>query len=78
MPNAPFVGDASQCTWTLSANPSLTIMALADRLAQHLDEDPNNYLSTRAERVPGVGPRSEVHSRSIGVHAHPSASSATE
>jgi choline dehydrogenase-like flavoprotein len=47
-----FVGDASLFTRTLSVNPSLTIMALADRLAQHLDEDPNNYLSARAERVP--------------------------
>jgi hypothetical protein len=25
--------------------------ALADRLAQHLDKDPNNYLSPRGERV---------------------------
>ena len=47
-----FVGDASLFTRTLSVNPSLTIMALAGRLAQHLDDDPNNYLSPRAERVP--------------------------
>jgi len=46
-----FVGDASLFPKTLSVNPSLTIMALADRLAQHLDEDPNNYLGARAERV---------------------------
>jgi hypothetical protein len=26
-------------------------MALADRLAQHLDKDPNRYLSARAEQV---------------------------
>jgi choline dehydrogenase-like flavoprotein len=51
-----FVGDASLFTRTLSVNPSLTIMALADRLAQHIDEDPNHYLSARAEQVP-VGPR---------------------
>jgi choline dehydrogenase-like flavoprotein len=49
-----FVGDASLFPKTLSVNPSLTIMALADRLAQHLDEDPNQYLSARAAKV-GVG-----------------------
>jgi choline dehydrogenase-like flavoprotein len=47
-----FVGDSSLFTRTLSVNPSLTIMALADRLAQHLDEDPNHYLSKRREQVP--------------------------
>jgi hypothetical protein len=26
-------------------------MALADRLAQHLDEDPNGYLSARGTKV---------------------------
>ena len=46
-----FVGDASLFTRTLSVNPSLTIMALADRLAQHLDDDPNDYLSARAAEV---------------------------
>jgi choline dehydrogenase-like flavoprotein len=46
-----FVGDASLFPKTLSVNPSLTIMALADRLAQHLDKDPNRYLSARAEQV---------------------------
>ena len=46
-----FVGDASLFTRTLSVNPSLTIMALADRLAQHLDEDPNDYLSAKAAEV---------------------------
>ena len=30
---------------TLSVNPSLTIMALADRLAGHLDADPYGYLA---------------------------------
>jgi hypothetical protein len=29
----------------LSVNPSLTIMALATRLAEHLDEDPSGYLA---------------------------------
>jgi choline dehydrogenase-like flavoprotein len=46
-----FVGDASLFPKTLSVNPSLTIMALADRLAEHLDADPNRYLSAPAEQV---------------------------
>src|SRR5206468_1087768 len=46
-----FIGDASLFPKTLSVNPSLTIMALADRLAEHLDADPNRYLSPRAEQV---------------------------
>jgi choline dehydrogenase-like flavoprotein len=50
-----FVGDASLFTRTLSVNPSLTIMALADRLAQHLHDDPNGYLQRQAERVPAAG-----------------------
>jgi hypothetical protein len=50
-----FVGDSSLFPKTLSVNPSLTIMALADRLAQHLDEDPNDYLSPRAAQVPVGG-----------------------
>ena len=43
-----FVGDASLVPRTLSVNPSLTIMALATRLAEHLDADANGYLSTSA------------------------------
>jgi choline dehydrogenase-like flavoprotein len=43
-----FVGDASLVPRTLSVNPSLTIMALATRLAEHLDADPNGYLGARA------------------------------
>ena len=43
-----FVGDASLVPRTLSVNPSLTIMALATRLAEHLDADPNGYLGTAA------------------------------
>jgi choline dehydrogenase-like flavoprotein len=39
-----FVGDSSVIPRTLSVNPSLTIMALADRLAEHLDADPRGYL----------------------------------
>ena len=40
-----FVGDGSIIPRTLSANPSLTIMALAPRLADHLHEDPSGYLA---------------------------------
>jgi choline dehydrogenase-like flavoprotein len=40
-----YVGDGSVVPRTLSVNPSLTIMALADRLAAHLDADPHAYLS---------------------------------
>jgi choline dehydrogenase-like flavoprotein len=42
-----FVGDASLVPRTLSVNPSLTIMALATRLAEHLDADPNGYLGSK-------------------------------
>jgi choline dehydrogenase-like flavoprotein len=40
-----YVGDASLIPHTLSVNPSLTIMALASRLAEHLRTDPHGYLS---------------------------------
>ncbi len=43
-----FVGDASLIPRTLSVNPSLTIMALATRVAEHLDADPNGYLGAKA------------------------------
>jgi choline dehydrogenase-like flavoprotein len=43
-----FVGDASLVPRTLSVNPSLTIMALATRLAEHLDADASGYLGARA------------------------------
>jgi choline dehydrogenase-like flavoprotein len=39
-----FVGDASLVPRTLSVNPSLTLMALATRLAEHLDADASGYL----------------------------------
>jgi choline dehydrogenase-like flavoprotein len=42
-----FVGDASLVPRTLSVNPSLTIMALATRLARHLDDDVNGYLGAK-------------------------------
>lgn len=40
-----FVGDGSVLPATLSVNPSLTIMALAARLADHIDADDRGYLS---------------------------------
>ena len=40
-----FVGDSSLIPRTLSVNPSLTIMALATRVAERIDADPNGYLS---------------------------------
>ena len=40
-----YVGDGSVVPRTLSVNPSLTFMALADRLAAHLHADPHGYLS---------------------------------
>ena len=46
-----FVGDGSLIPRTLSVNPSLTIMALATRLADHLDSDPNRYLGSKAAGV---------------------------
>jgi choline dehydrogenase-like flavoprotein len=46
-----FVGDGSIVPRTLSANPSLTIMALATRLADHLDADRDGYLSRQAAQV---------------------------
>ena len=46
-----FVGDGSLIPRTLSVNPSLTIMALATRLADHLDADTNGYLGSRAADV---------------------------
>ena len=42
-----FVGDSSLIPRTLSVNPSLTIMALATRVAERIDADPNGYLSAR-------------------------------
>jgi choline dehydrogenase-like flavoprotein len=43
-----YVGDGSLVPRTLSVNPSLTIMALADRLAAHLDLDQKGYLGRAA------------------------------
>ncbi len=41
-----FVGDSSAVPCTLSVNPSLTIMALASRLAEYLVTDTRGYLSS--------------------------------
>jgi choline dehydrogenase-like flavoprotein len=39
-----YIGDSSVIPRTLSVNPSLTIMALASRLAEHLDSNASGYL----------------------------------
>jgi choline dehydrogenase-like flavoprotein len=39
-----YVGDGSLVPRTLSVNPSLTFMALASRLAEHLHGDAAGYL----------------------------------
>jgi choline dehydrogenase-like flavoprotein len=41
-----FIGDGSAIPRTISANPSLTIMALASRLAGHIDADREGYLDS--------------------------------
>jgi choline dehydrogenase-like flavoprotein len=41
-----FVGDSSVIPRTLSVNPSLTIMALASRLAAYIDDDARGYISS--------------------------------
>jgi choline dehydrogenase-like flavoprotein len=46
-----YVGDSSAIPRTLSVNPSLTIMALASRLAEHLDANESGYLRSRAALV---------------------------
>ena len=38
-----FIGDGSVVPRTLSVNPSLTIMALASRLAEYIDSDEHGY-----------------------------------
>jgi choline dehydrogenase-like flavoprotein len=42
-----YVGDSSLIQRTLSVNPSLTIMALASRLAEHLHANESDYLQGR-------------------------------
>ena len=55
-----FVGDGSLVPRTLSVNPSLTIMALATRVAEHLDADPNGYLGVKAAAGGRVGVRAAL------------------
>lgn len=43
-----FVGDGSVIPRTLSVNPSLTIMAMAGRLAEYLDSSEHGYFTRRA------------------------------
>ena len=44
-----FVGDSSVIPRTLSVNPSLTIMALASRLAEHIDRDERGYFAAAGQ-----------------------------
>jgi choline dehydrogenase-like flavoprotein len=46
-----FVGDGSVIPRTAAVNPSLTIMALASRLADHLDRGEHRYLSSAAQTL---------------------------
>jgi choline dehydrogenase-like flavoprotein len=46
-----YVGDSSAFPRTLSVNPSMTIMAMAARLADHLDKNENGYLSGQRQLV---------------------------
>ena len=52
-----FVGDGSVIPRTLSANPSLTIMALALRLADHLRRGPERLPRVAARTGPPPGSR---------------------
>jgi choline dehydrogenase-like flavoprotein len=45
------VGDSSVFPRTLSVNPSLTIMAMATRLADHIDANESGYLSGSRQLV---------------------------
>jgi choline dehydrogenase-like flavoprotein len=46
-----YIGDSSAFPRTLSVNPSMTIMALATRLARHLDANESGYLSGARQLV---------------------------
>ncbi|HEY7631534.1 MAG TPA: GMC family oxidoreductase [Thermoleophilaceae bacterium] len=46
-----YVGDSSVFPRTLSVNPSMTIMAMATRLARHLDANESGYLSGASQLV---------------------------
>jgi choline dehydrogenase-like flavoprotein len=46
-----YVGDSSIFPRTLSVNPSMTIMAMAARLADHLDTNESGYLSSSRQLV---------------------------
>jgi choline dehydrogenase-like flavoprotein len=50
-----FVGDGSVVPRTLSVNPSLTIMALASRLAAHIDTGEHGYLTSAAQKSATAG-----------------------
>jgi choline dehydrogenase-like flavoprotein len=46
-----YVGDSSVFPRTLSVNPSMTIMAMGARLADHLDKNESGYLSGQRQLV---------------------------
>ncbi len=46
-----YVGDSSVFPRTLSVNPSMTIMAMGSRLADHLDANESGYLSGSRQLV---------------------------
>jgi choline dehydrogenase-like flavoprotein len=50
-----FIGDSSVVPRTLSVNPSLTIMALASRLAEYLAGDRHGYLPSAGRQAVAVG-----------------------
>jgi choline dehydrogenase-like flavoprotein len=50
-----FVGDSSVVPRTLSVNPSLTIMALASRLAEYLGGDQHGYLTSAGRQPVAAG-----------------------
>ncbi len=52
-----FVGDSSVIPRTLSVNPSLTIMALASRLADYLDADERGYFTASRARAARPAPQ---------------------
>ncbi len=52
-----FIGDSSVIPRTLSVNPSLTIMALASRLADYIDTDERGYFSASSARAAHPAPQ---------------------
>ena len=64
-----FIGDGSVVPRTLSVNPSLTIMALASRLAEYIDGGEHGYFERRRGRHRSVE-RGALVSRSARSERH--------